>query len=146
MVASGLEPGALDGMSLQWVLRAVGAAAPVGQVVGLAAGSLDGAGAAVGSAASISAGPWTGTGTGAAVCRSASATGAGYWAAAAVIVAEAVAVHAGVVDATYVEGEVVFALASGRAYIVAVVVAVDNVGCEERRVSLRQTGIVLSCS
>lgn len=39
-----------------------------------------------------------------------------------------------------------FALASGRAYIVAVVVAVDNVGCEERRVSLRQSGIVLSCS
>lgn len=39
MAASGLEPGALDGRSLQWVLRAVDAAAPVGQVVGLAVGS-----------------------------------------------------------------------------------------------------------
>ena len=39
VAASGLEPGALDGRSPQWVLKAVGAAAPAGQVVVLAAGT-----------------------------------------------------------------------------------------------------------
>lgn len=90
--------------------------------------------------------PWTETGAGAAVCKSASARDAAYWAAAAVVVAGAVAVHAGVVDATYVEDGVAFALESGQASIVAAAVVVDNAGCEAPRASLRQSGIDLSCS
>jgi hypothetical protein len=60
--------------------------------------------------------------------------------AAAVVVAVVVAAHADVVDATYVEVGVVFALESGQVDIVAaavVVVVVDNAGCEAPRESLR---------
>lgn len=38
MAASELGPGALDERSLQWVLKAVGAAEPAGQAAVLAAG------------------------------------------------------------------------------------------------------------